>query len=109
MSLSRSKSNIPTVIGTPVNYPSDISDDEKSMSDQKEKLEREVDNFLSKDKDLEDFKYEEYISDEEDNYIENKARDDETICNNNLSCTVPERIVSNFNVLSIRIVRLGFF
>ena len=86
MSLSRSKSNIPTVMGTPVNYPSDISDDEKSIAERKKSLETEVDKFLNEDSEIEDFKKEEYITDKEDNYlIENKARGDgtaETICNN---------------------------
>ena len=36
MSLSRSNSKIPTVIGTPVNYQSDSSDyDEKSIQEKK--------------------------------------------------------------------------
>ena len=86
MSLSRSKSNIPTVIGTPVNYPLDISDDEKSIAERKKSLETEVDKFLKEDSEIEDFKKEEYITDKEDNYlIENKARGNgtaETICNN---------------------------
>jgi hypothetical protein len=85
MSLSRSKSNIPTVIGTPVNYLSDSSDyDEKSILEKKNKIEDEVNKFLKEDSEIEDFKKEEYITDKEDSYLkENKVLREETICNNN--------------------------
>lgn len=84
MSLSRSKSNIPTVIGTPVNYPSDSSDDEKSILEKKNKIEEEVNKFLKEDSEIENFKKEEYITDKEDSYLkENKVGREDTICNNN--------------------------
>lgn len=84
MSLSRSNSKIPTVIGTPVNYPSDSSDyDEKSIQEKKNKIEDEVNKFLKEDSEIEDFKKEEYLTDKEDSYFkENKVGREETICNN---------------------------
>lgn len=84
MSLSRSNSKIPTVIGTPVNYPSNSSDyDEKSIQEKKNKIEDEVNKFLKEDSEIEDFKKEEYLTDKEDSYLkENKVGREETICNN---------------------------